>query len=158
MAVIVAGLLSINSGLVLSGSSFTFERAWDGLLGRDTSDTMENMDMAEGDMDMGKGDMQTANDSAVTVDPAGIQHIRIEVRAESYSPARVRARAGLLTMLILVTKGLRACTNGFVLPSANLERSLPETGETVIDLGTLAAGRIEYICSAGMYGGVIEVS
>ena len=31
VAVIVAGLLSINSGLVLSGSSVTLERAWEGL-------------------------------------------------------------------------------------------------------------------------------
>ena len=123
IAVIVAGLISINSGLVLSGSSFTFERAWDGLLGTDTrdTDTMGGMGMAEGDM--------PAADNAA-VDPAGTQHIRIEVRSESYVPARVRARAGVPTMLTLVTKGLRACTNGFVIPSANLERTLPETASS----------------------------
>lgn len=158
VAVVVAGLLSINSGLELRGSSFTFERAWDRLQGRDTMEPMDRMDMSKDDMGMATGDMPAADNSAVIVDPTGTQHIRIDVKSESYSPARVSARAGLPTMLTLVTKGLRACTNGFVIPSANLERSLPETGETVIDLGKLAAGRLEYICSAGMYGGVIEAS
>lgn len=151
VAVVVAGLLSINSGLVLHGSSFTFEQAWDRLLGRDTMETMDGMDMAG-------APMPAANDSAVSLDPTGVQHIRVEVLATSYSPARVRARAGLPTMLTLVTNGIRGCTSGIVIPSANLERSLPETGETVIDLGKLAAGRLEYVCSAGMYHGVIEAS
>ena len=94
----------------------------------------------------------------VTVDPAGIQHIRIEVHRTSYSPPLVRARIGLPTKLTLVTNGIRGCTSGFVIPSTNLERSLPPTGETVVDLGKLTAGRVEYTCSMGMYHGVIDVS
>ena len=154
VAVIVAGVLSINSGLVLRGSSFTLERAWDRVLGReDTSMTM-NPDMG---MDMGGSDMPMGDNSAVTVDAAGVQHIRIEVGATSYSPSRVQARGGLPTKLTLRTSGNRDCTRGFVIPAMNLERTLPETGETMIDLGTPAAGRIDYVCSAGMYRGVIEV-
>jgi uncharacterized protein len=150
IAVIVAGVLSINSGLVLNGSSFTLERAWDRVLGREDTD----MTM---DMDMGKTEMPMADNSAVTIDGAGIQHIVIEVRPTSYSPSRVQARGGLPTMLTLRTKGNRDCTRGFVIPAMNLERTLPETGDTVIDLGNPAPGRIDYVCSVGMYRGVIEV-
>ena len=156
VAVIVAGVLSINSGLVLSGSSFTLEQARDRVLGRDdtnmTMDTEKDMDM-----DMGQSDMPMADNSAVTVDAAGVQHIRIEVGATSYSPSRVQARGGLPTRLTLRTNGNRDCTRGFVIPAMNLERTLVETGDTVIDLGTPAPGRIDYVCSAGMYRGVIEV-
>jgi hypothetical protein len=148
VAVIVAGVLSINSGLVLNGSSFTLERAWDRVLGRD--DMGMTMDMADTGMPM-------ADNSAVTIDGAGVQHIVIEVRPTSYSPSRVQARGGLPTKLTLRTKGNRDCTRGFVIPAMNLERSLPETGDTVIDLGKPAPGRIDYVCSVGMYRGVIEV-
>jgi sulfite exporter TauE/SafE len=148
VAVIVAGVLSINSGLVLNGSSFTLERAWDRVLGRD--DMGLTMDMADTGMPM-------ADNSAVTIDGAGVQHIVIEVRPTSYSPSRVQARGGLPTKLTLRTKGNRDCTRGFVIPAMNLERSLPETGDTVIDLGKPAPGRIDYVCSVGMYRGVIEV-
>lgn len=152
VAVIVAGVLSINSGLVLNGSSFTLERAWDRVLGRD--DTAMTMDP---DMDMDKGQMPMADNSAVTVDGGGTQHILIEVKPTAYSPSRVQIRAGLPTMLTLRTNGGRECTNGFVIPAMNLERSLPERGDTMIDLGKPAAGRIDYVCSVGMYRGVIEV-
>ena len=152
VAVIVAGVLSINSGLVLNGSSFTLERAWDRVLGRE--DTDMTMDM---DMDKGGADMPMADNSAVTVDAAGVQHILIAVKPTSYSPSRVQVRAGLPTMLTLRTNGSRECTNGFVIPAMNLERSLPEKGDTMIDLGKPSPGRINYTCSVGMYRGVIEV-
>lgn len=148
IAVIVAGVLSINSGLVLNGSSFTLERAWDRVAGRD------DMGMS---METGEAEMPMADDSAVTTDPAGIQHVLIEVKPRSYSPSRVQVRAGVPTKLTLRTKGNRDCTRGFVIPAMNLERTLPETGDTEIDLGTPAAGRIDYVCSVGMYRGMIEV-
>ena len=55
VVVVVAGLLSINSGLVLSGSSVTIGRAWDRVRGRDGMGMAETMPMAE-------------DPSAVTVD------------------------------------------------------------------------------------------
>ena len=148
VAVVVAGLLSINSGLVLSGSSFTLERAWDRVRG----------EPADAEMPMPMAAMPADATSAAVVDGAGVQQIRIEVGHSSYSPSRVRARAGLPTKLTLQTKGIRGCTSGIVIPKAHVERSLPETGETVVDLGKLAAGRLEYTCSTGMYHGLIEAS
>jgi uncharacterized protein len=150
VAVIVAGVLSINSGLVLNGSSLTLERAWDRVTGKD------DMDMTM-DKPMDQSDMPMASNSAVTVDPGGTQHIVIEVKPTSYSPSRVQVQAGLPTKLTLRTNGNRECTSGFVIPAMNLERTLPETGDTEIDLGKPAAGRIDYTCSIGMYRGVIEV-
>jgi sulfite exporter TauE/SafE len=146
VAVVVAGLLSINSGLALSGSSFTLERAWDRLRGTD------DMGMADGAM------TAQADTSTVTMDPAGIQHVLIEVGKTSYTPAAVRVRAGIPTRLILRTNRITGCTSGIVIPSAGIERHLPPTGDTVVDLGKLKPGRIDYTCSIGMYHGFIEVS
>ena len=150
VAVIVAGVLSINSGLVLSGSSFTLERAWDRLRGTDEMDM--GADMSDAAMP------SMADTSAVTMDGTGVQHIMVDVGETSYSPSRVRIRAGVPTRLVLRTKDIRGCTSGIVIPSAGVERSLPPTGETTIDLGQPEPGRIDYVCSAGMYRGVIEVS
>jgi uncharacterized protein len=155
VAVIVAGILSINSGLALSGSSFTLERAWERVRGTDHTD-MDGGDMAGSMPDGAMAPM--ADTSTVTMDGAGVQQIMIDVGETSYSPSRVRIRAGMPTRLVLRTKDIRGCTSGIVIPSAGVERSLPPTGETVIDLGHPKPGRIDYICSAGMYRGVIEVS
>lgn len=138
----VAGLLAINSGLILTGSPVTLERAWEGLTGGSA--------VAE--------DSGGAAAGAVTVDEAGVQHILIEVRDSSYSPSRVRATARLPTRLTLRTNGTRGCTRAFVVPAANFEMPLPETGDTDLELGELPAGRINYTCAMGMYRGVIEVS
>jgi hypothetical protein len=140
IAVVIAGLISINSGLVLSDSSFTLEGAWKDLTGRGTAAA------------------PTGSNSAVTVDPAGVQQILIEVGDSSYSPARVRATAGLPTRLVLRTNNTAGCTRGFVIPKTNQQIDLPETGETIVDLGTLAAGRLNFTCSMGMYSGAIEAA
>jgi sulfite exporter TauE/SafE len=83
VAVIVAGLLSINSGLVLSGSSFTLEGAWDRIRGTDDMNDMNDMNMADGSMANGKmadGKMpMEAENSTVTMDGAGVQHVLISV-------------------------------------------------------------------------------
>jgi sulfite exporter TauE/SafE len=142
LAVIVAGLLSINSGLILSGSPVTLQSAWKDFTGVDA-----------------RAEAPTpVNDGAVTVDSAGIQHIVIDVHDTSYVPGLVQAKAGLPTRLTLRTNGVRRCTRGFVVPRTNLEVSLPVTGETVVDLGKLASGRLDYTCSMGMYRGAIQAS
>ena len=142
VAVMVAGLLSINSGLILGGSSVSPRSAWKGLTGVDAR--------AEAPSPGGDG--------AVTVDANGVQHIVIDVQNASYVPRLVQAKAGLPARLTLETNGIRGCTRGFVVPKANFEASLPVTGETVIDLGELAAGRLDYTCAMGMYRGAILAS
>lgn len=156
VAVIVAGLLSINSGLVLSGSSFTLEGAWDRLRGTDDMN-MGNGSMADGSMADGAMPMEP-DASTVTMDAAGIQHVLIKVGETSYTPSRVAVRAGIPTRLTLRTKGIDGCTSGIVIPSAGIERSLPPTGDTVVDLGKLDPGRLDYTCSIGMYRGFIDAS
>ena len=145
VAVMVAGLLSINSGLILGGSSVSLQSAWKELTGIDAR--------AEAPR---PGSVRS--DGAVTVDADGVQHIVIEVQNTSYVPRLVQAKAGLPTRLTLQTNGIRGCTRGFVVPKTNFEASLPVTGETVIDLGELAAGRLDYTCAMGMYRGAILAS
>jgi len=58
----------------------------------------------------------------------GTQQMAIDVHDTSYTPSLVSAKAGMPTQLTLRTNGTRGCTRGIVIPSANIERSLPATG------------------------------
>ena len=87
---------------------------------------------------------------------ARLQEFEIEVFDSDYrTPGSVRA--GQPTVVTLVTDGTRGCTRGFVVPSLGIEKILPETGRTEVDLGVLEPGRLDFTCSMGMYGGTLDV-
>ena len=135
VAVLVAGLLAINAGLVLNGSSFTLAGMWQGV--------------ARG----GSG----AQVAAPPVAADGIQRIIIDVRDSSYSPSNVTARAGVPTEVTLRTNNTQGCTRSIVMSDLGVEKILPATGDTVIDLGELEPGTYRYTCGMGMYSGSIKV-
>lgn len=132
VAIIVAGLFAINGGLVFQGSSFTLGDALQAVVG-------------------GEGEPVPA-----AVDQSGIQQIVVNARNGSYSPAITSAQAGLSTVLTVRTNGTTGCTRSIVIPKLGIERELPETGDTVFQLGTLQPGTIRFTCSMGMYSGRIE--
>ncbi|MGH9268741.1 MAG: sulfite exporter TauE/SafE family protein [Acidimicrobiales bacterium] len=134
-AIVVAGLIAINSGLILRGSSFTL------------SDVMSSV--------VGGGEPATA--VAAPVDASGVQQLVVEARNGGFSPSRLQAQAGVPAMVTLRTNGTTGCTRAFVIPSLGIQEVLPETGETPIDLGTLETGTIRFTCSMGMYRGEIDV-
>ena len=135
VVVLLTALLAINSGLVLSGSPLTLARIGGGA---------------------------TANSQAAApaplLDSDGVQRIVVEARDTSYSPSLVAARAGIPTDLTIRTNNTQGCTRSFVLPSFGVQRLLPATGDTTIELGELEPGVYEYTCGMGMYSGSIEVA
>jgi plastocyanin domain-containing protein len=58
-------------------------------------------------------------------------------------------------MLILVSREVDGCTRAFVIADRGLQRILPRTGKTTIDLSRPPVGTLHYNCSMGMYGGSI---
>lgn len=135
-AVLVTGLMAINAGLVLNGSSFTLAGVWQSVAG-------------------GGG---SAPVSAPPVAADGVQRIVIEVRNTSYSPSNVTARAGVPTEVTLRTNNTQGCTRSIVMSSFGVQKVLPATGDTVIDVGELEPGTYRYTCGMGMYSGVIKVA
>jgi plastocyanin domain-containing protein len=86
----------------------------------------------------------------------GVQRILIEARNSSYSPAALTVRAEVPTELTLRTNNTLGCTRYIIMESLGVEQSLPATGDTRIDLGTLEPGVHRYTCGMGMYRGSIE--
>lgn len=98
----------------------------------------------------------TVDHAAASTGADGVQRVTVRVGNEGYHPARALARADVRTVLVLRTDHTTGCTRGFVLPARDVQRVLPTSGETGIDLGTPHAGTLTWTCSMGMYSGRIE--
>ena len=81
----------------------------------------------------------------------------IIIRARGgYSPQETAARAGIPSILRLVTKNTYDCTRALFLPSLRVQKILPATGTTDFTIPAQKAGTEFYgICSMGMYAFVI---
>ncbi|WP_460370212.1 cupredoxin domain-containing protein, partial [Actinocorallia lasiicapitis] len=91
----------------------------------------------------------------VATGPDGVQVVTVHAADRGYRPALLGARAELPTVLVVRTDGPTGCTRALELPQLGLERMLPVTGETRIELGARPPGRLRFICSAGHYPGSI---
>ncbi|MCC6323436.1 hypothetical protein IT400_01445 [Candidatus Nomurabacteria bacterium] len=88
----------------------------------------------------------------------GIQYITINAKG-GYSPQVSNAKAGISTKLIVKTNGTFDCSAALVIRQIGYQKILPQTGETVIDIGTPVAGvPFQGLCSMGMYNFVINFS
>lgn len=142
VAVVVAGVLSINAGLVLSGSSTTLATMWTSVADRQAANPAPSPAAA----------------AAATPSDDGVQRIVVTVSDTGYNPAVVRVKAGVPTQVTFRTDSTQGCTRSLVVPSLKIGRQLPATGDTTLDLGQLAAGRLRYTCGMGMYSGTIEAT
>jgi sulfite exporter TauE/SafE len=92
---------------------------------------------------------------AIVVD--GVQEITINVLNEGYTPNVFTVQSGQPIRLRLVTNQTYGCSRSFVIPSLGIQRILPDTGHTLIELPPQQAGQLRFTCSMGMYGGVINI-
>jgi len=143
VAVVVTGLLSINAGLVLSGSSTTLATMWASLADR------QRATPAPGD---------AAAAEALTPSEDGVQRIVVTVSDTGYNPAVVWVKADVPAQVTFRTNGTQGCTRTLVVPSLKVGKQLPATGSTTLDLGQLAPGLLRYTCGMGMYSGTIEAT
>ena len=83
--------------------------------------------------------------------------VKINVINSGYSPNRLTAPADQPIQLVLTTKNTQSCSRAFVIPSLNIQKVLPATGETVLNIPAQKAGSsMRFTCSMGMYNGVIQ--
>lgn len=142
-AVLVTALLSVNTGLVLLDAPITLRSPF--------SSSDRSTSQAASLPPAGTADSAGPSDGSP-------QRLVVNVRDSSYSPSSLQAKAGRPVQLVLRTDNTVGCTRSIVVPKLNLEESLPETGETVLDLGTLKPGKLRFTCGMGMYSGSVQVS
>ena len=85
----------------------------------------------------------------------GKQIVEISAKA-GYFPVKSIAKAGLPTILKIKTKGTYDCSTALRIPSLNISKNLPGSGETEIDIGVQEVGQFVGTCSMGMYSFTID--
>lgn len=85
----------------------------------------------------------------------GVQYVTINARG-GYSPKLSSAQANIPTKLIVKTNGTYDCSLSLVIRSIGYQKILSQTGEEVIDLGTPQVGKLQGLCSMGMYNFIVN--
>jgi hypothetical protein len=140
VTVIVLGLVSINSGLNLAGSPFSFNR----LVSRPTTASV-----------IAAAPTAAAMTGAA---PAGAgqqeNEFLIHVNDNGYSPQVLHLPAERPVSLNWVTQNTRSCALSVVVPDLNFQQILPQTGQVALDIPAQPKNTvIRYSCSMGMYTG-----
>jgi sulfite exporter TauE/SafE len=136
VAIIVRGLglYTIDGGLNLVGSPISSSAIWASLT--DVSQSAQAAQAPSGPLS---------------------NVVKVNVVNSGYSPAHSYAPAGQPIHLDLTTNNTQSCSRALVIPSLGIQKILPATGETVIDLPAQKVGTsLRFTCSMGMYNGVIQ--
>lgn len=86
-----------------------------------------------------------------------IQSITITVTNSGYTPTNITLKKDVPVRLTLITKNVESCSRAFTIPGLNLQKLLPETGETVIEFTPKNNGPLAFSCSMGMYTGRFNI-
>ena len=136
-AVLVAGLVSLNTGLTLGGSPVTLTSMW-----------------SPSSSSQSTGSDEVALTPAISAE--GTQRLALQATGSGYSPSVLTAKAGVPTELLVTATKSAGCTRTIVLRSFGIQKNL-STKETTIPLGTLKPGTYKFVCGMGMYSGSIKV-
>lgn len=136
-AVVALGIWTVNSGLVLSDSPLAAQNAWAswsngvrGAFGYEATDS-------------GKAEAST--------------EVTIAVSTYGYEPSEITVPSGRPVRFNLETNRTGGCTRAFVIAKLGVQKILPETGTTPLDVTFPESGRVAFSCGMGMYRGTITV-
>jgi sulfite exporter TauE/SafE len=131
VVVLVLGLVTLDGGLNLMGSPFSFTN-------------------------LARGWTTTAASDSATPASAPSADLTLMVENDGYFPQTLAASAGQPVKLSLVTNKTYSCSRDFVIPDLNFYQLLPDTGTVTVDIPAQPAGtKMFFTCSMGMYTGTI---
>ncbi|GIH06455.1 hypothetical protein Rhe02_45220 [Rhizocola hellebori] len=131
LAVLAAGLFTLNGGLELAGSPVAASQ----IVALFPADD---------------GGLQSS-----IVD--GQQQVVVTAVTDAYLPGDQKVLAGIPTTLVVRSKQARGCIREFVIPGMQVQKFLPSDGDTVFALGPLQPGTLRFTCGMGMYTGQLTV-
>ncbi len=134
--IIILGILSINSGQILRGSSQTLQNYWSVI----------------------SSSSSTSNQGQVAVlDSDGKQETIIDAASNGYTSKTTTLKAGIPVKLTLSSHNVQSCARSFLIPSLHISKILPQDGNTVIEFTPNKTGVLAYTCGMGMYTGSFNV-
>ena len=127
-------VFSINGGAGLMGSPYTLQNFWEAATSTPTP--------------------RQAN-AAILGDK--VQTVTINVANSGYSPTNITLKKGVLAQIKLITNNVQSCSRAFSIPALNIQKLLPETGETIVEFTPNKLGPLAFSCSMGMYTGRFNI-
>lgn len=127
-------ILSLNGALGLLGSPHTLQNYW-----KVISESGKNLEVKSADV------------------KSGYQEATLLVKNNGYTSDVTALKVGVPVKLKIVTDNVYSCSRAFTIPSLNISKVLPATGEEVIEFTPNKLGRLAYSCSMGMYTGSFNV-
>jgi sulfite exporter TauE/SafE len=138
VVLILLALFNLNNTLALTGNSFSLPRFFE------SSNASAN---------------ETSQDSSLTERiTTPVTEATIEFTQASYLPNFITVKAGSQVTLNLVNETGRGCVQAFTIPSLGIQK-IVTTGsrDTIQFTAPESPGEIAFMCSMGMYQGVINV-
>lgn len=134
---VLLALFNMNNALALTGSTFTLNNVWSGFY----------CTFAFCDKDFAPSTAQaTVSNATITIDNNG------------YSPNNLTVKAGSEVTLNIVNKNGGGCTQAFTLPKYNIQKIVPiGKSDTITFTAPNTPGPLAFMCSMGMFRGVINV-
>jgi sulfite exporter TauE/SafE len=163
IVVLVLGLISVDAGLTLAGWPYSFSNLRLALASTAPEQSqVQDVSLAQNEVVYGQGKYLgppspgngTTETGATSSGSATI--VTINVANRGYTPRQLHARPNQPLQLALVTNNTGGCARAFVVPALGIQKVLPTTGTTTIDVPAQKPGsKLYFSCSMGMYSGVI---
>lgn len=130
--IIIMGIVSINSGLILRGSVHTLQNYWKVFIG-------------------------TTQEAKNAIFKSGFQEATIYVTNFGYKSDINTLKIGVPVRLTLISENTRNCTRSFTIPSLNYFKLLPVNGKEILEFTPDKLGILTFTCSMGMYTGSFNI-
>ncbi len=138
-ALILLAVFNINNSLALTGSNLTLENLWSGFYC-----TVSFCDK----------DFEPTIAQAV----APVTNTTISIERDGYNPSSLSVKAGSQVTLKLVNNGGGGCTQAFTIPKLRMQKVVPlGVSDTITFTAPSEPGPLAFMCSMGMFRGVINV-
>ncbi len=140
-AIILLALFNINNAIALTGSQYTFGNMAKGALCAvaycdDHGGATTNIQA-----------VNTVSDQTITIGSYG------------YTPNNFAVKAGSSVTVHLINSGGKGCTQAFTIPRLGIQKIVPlGTSDTISFTAPSQPGQLAFMCSMGMYRGIINVN
>ncbi len=137
-AILILAIFNLNNTVALTGSNFTLENMWRRIecIISFCSDSPNSVHAAG----------SATNEASITIESSG------------YNPTAISVKAGSQVTLHLRNNGGGGCTQAFTIPSLGIRKIVPiGSSDTISFAAPNQPGQIPFMCSMGMFRGVINV-
>ncbi len=139
-AIILVAIYNISGAVALTGTKWTFEN-----IAKSINCSISFCD-------------NSASSNLVTTKTVNEATIYIEQSGYSSSPSVIYIKAGSSVKLNLVNRSGAGCIQAFTIPKLNIQQVIPIGSSTTLEfVAPNERGPLAFMCSMGMYRGVINV-